>query len=60
MVKIKRGNHETIVSMGSYENIFKPLGYTLINDNIKEPVKVEETETVKSVPVKKKRKQEEK
>lgn len=59
MVKIKRGNHETIVSMGSYENIFKPLGYVLINDNAKEPVKVKETETVKTVSDKKKKKQEE-
>ena len=58
MVKIKRGNHETIVSMGSYENIFKPLGYVLINDNAKEPVKVKEAETVKTVSDKKKKKQE--
>lgn len=33
MVKIRRGEHETMVSMASYENIFKPLGYDLVEDN---------------------------
>lgn len=32
MVKIKRGDHETLVSMDSYNNIFKPLGYILVED----------------------------
>lgn len=35
MVKIKRGEHETMVSMGSYESIFKPLGYTLVEEKKK-------------------------
>ena len=26
MVKIRKGNHETTVTMGSYKNVFKPLG----------------------------------
>lgn len=56
MVKIKKGNHETIVSMGSYENIFKPLGYTLASVKVEEPKK---TEAVKTVSDKKKKKQEE-
>lgn len=55
MVKIKKGNHETIVSMGSYENIFKPLGYTLATVKVEEPKK---TEAVKTVSDKKKKKQE--
>lgn len=33
MVKIRKGQHETMVSMGSYENIFKPLGYELVEEN---------------------------
>lgn len=40
MVKIKRGDHETVVSMESYKNIFKPLGYTL--EEKEEPKKVVE------------------
>lgn len=43
MVKIKRGDHETLVSMDSYNTIFKSLGYTLV-----------ETETPKKVEVTKK------
>ena len=65
MVKIRRGEHETMVSMASYENIFKPLGYTLVENKkakivlIEEPIK-EKNETVKSVSDKRKKKQEEK
>lgn len=58
MVKIKRGDHETKVSMDSYNTVFKPLGYTLIEEN---KIKVEipkKSETVKPVPDKKKKKQE--
>ena len=58
MVKIKRGDHETKVSMDSYNTVFKPLGYALIEEN---KIKVEipkKTETVKPVPDKKKKKQE--
>lgn len=36
MVKIIRGNHETKVTKGAYENIFKPLGYTLVENKKKE------------------------
>ena len=72
MVKIKRGDHETTVSNGSYETIFKPLGYTLVEEKkvethkvvmpkVETPketkVKVEETKTTET---KKKKKQEEK
>lgn len=32
MVKIIRGSHETKVTKGAYENIFKPLGYTLVKE----------------------------
>ena len=42
MVKIKRGDHETTVSNGSYETIFKPLGYTLVEDKKVETHKVVE------------------
>lgn len=72
MVKIRRGEHETMVSMASYESIFKPLGYTLIEENkVEIPIKVEtskEVETPKKVSMpkistaenKRKKKQEEK
>lgn len=32
MVKIRKGNHEIKVTMGAYENTFKPLGYTLVEE----------------------------
>lgn len=35
MVKIRKGQHETTVSMGSYENIFKPLGYEIVEEKKK-------------------------
>ena len=65
MVKIKRGDHETTVSNGSYETIFKPLGYTLVEDKkvethtVVEP-KVETPKAEVSKETKKKKKQEEK
>lgn len=43
MVKIRKGNHETTVTMGSYKNVFKPLGYTLVNEK-KAEKPVEEAE----------------
>lgn len=43
MVKIRKGNHETTVTMGSYKNVFKPLGYTLVNEK-KAEKPVEEVE----------------
>lgn len=66
MVKIRRGEHETMVSMASYESIFKPLGYTLIEENKVETPKEVETPKKASMPKtstvdnKKKKKQEEK
>lgn len=55
MVKIKRGNHETLVSMGSYETIFKPLGYTLaVSNKVEEP----KEEPAKAVSDKRKKIQE--
>lgn len=66
MVKIRRGEHETMVSMASYESIFKPLGYTLIEENRVETSKEVETPKKVSMPKtstaenKKKKKQEEK
>lgn len=42
MVKIKKGNHETMVSMGSFRNIFEPLGYTLVVEKKKKVEIIEE------------------
>lgn len=43
MVKIQRGDHETIVSVDSYNTIFKPLGYSLVEDKKVEAPKKAET-----------------
>ena len=66
MVKIKRGDHETLVSMDSYNTIFKPLGYILVEDKKittgigKSKVEIKATiEETKTSDVKKKKKQEE-
>lgn len=42
MVKIRKGNHETLVSKGAYESIFKPLGYTLAEVKKEMPKKNDE------------------
>lgn len=48
MVKIVRGDHKTKVTMVAYENIFKPLGYTLVEEKKKREIpKVKDTEPVK-------------
>lgn len=64
MVKIKRGDHETLVSMTSYNTIFKPLGYKLVETTKKvETPKIATTkksEAVKTVSDKKNKRQEEK
>ena len=49
MVKIQRGDHETLVSVDSYNTIFKPLGYTLVEDKKVEAPK--KTESPKKVEV---------
>lgn len=35
MVKIEKGEHKTSVTIGAYESIFKPLGYTLVEEKKK-------------------------
>ena len=42
MVKISRGDHEIVATMGAYENIFKPLGYTLVKAKKEEVEVIEE------------------
>ena len=65
MVKIKRGDHETLVSMDSYNTIFKSLGYTLVETETPKKAEVStKVEISKKVEMpkkdsKKKKKQEE-
>lgn len=48
MVKIKRGEHEIKVTKGAFINMFKPLGYTLVNEkkNEKKPEPVKNDKSV--------------
>ena len=60
MVKIRKGQHETTVSMGSYENIFKPLGYEIVEEKKKSFYKDERPKIKADIETtRRKRKQEE-
>lgn len=41
MVKVVKDNHMVRVTRGAYEDIYEPLGYTIVGEKKVEPKKVE-------------------
>lgn len=44
MVTITKEDNKKVVTMGAYENFYKPLGYEIVKD---QPIKIEKTEDKK-------------